>query len=126
MEIKKIGWLRGLNGVGVVYEIPVPGGYSLATIWEDSKFHTLKLEDFQNQVNKGTAVVTAGPLQASYLNSDAVGSVDVAGYARFYTQDQPETGTVTSETLEIPVKIAFEGVIKINLGGLTKLFEFLQ
>lgn len=132
MKVEKIvGWLTGSAGTGNVFELSHNGGYLLAMIWQDGKFHYLGLADLNKQIAAKTAAVQVSAMRSGYLTEfpqNADGSLPVEnpdGWKRIFEPTTPGSGdgeTVeTKEILEIPFKI--EGKITIDLG---RLGEFLK
>lgn len=138
MKVEKaVGWILGQNGKGVTYELSHNGQYALANIWQDGKFHYLSIEAAREHVAIGKATLQdrGSYLPESSLPKNADGSLKVDnpdGWERLYTEsgnaggDTNETGeTVISDNLEFPFSVSFEGKVKINIAGLSKILNLL-
>ncbi|GGB98422.1 hypothetical protein [Dyadobacter sediminis] len=132
---KQVGWIKGLNGIGNVFELSHNGKYLLACIWQDNKFHFLDAGSLIEEINQGTA--SLAEIRESYLHGSAVpinadGSLTVSnpdGWQRLY---QPATGNSTEATenladeLNFPVSISFTGSVKVKLEGLSQILKFIE
>ena len=138
MKVEKaVGWIKGQNGTGVIYELSSNGGYALANIWQDGKFHYLSIDDAKAHIEIGKAQVNSA--RSSYQaesalpkNSDGSLKVDNPdGWDRLYTEpvnsgdQEQDQEIVISDNLEFPVSVKFEGVVKINIAGLSKILNLL-
>lgn len=140
MKVERvIGWLKGSNGTGNIFEVSHNGRELLAMIWQDGKFHYTAPGDVAKQVKEGTASITPTPnwTNSTYLsesqvpaNSDGTLSVEnPSGWQRLY---QPPTGgegtgdeTVeTKEVIEIPFKI--EGKISFDVSQFAALIKLIE
>lgn len=136
MKVERIiGWLKGISGIGNVFEISHDAGYLLAMIWSDGKFHPLSFSDLNTQIAQGSAAVAQSAIRERYLpvvpqNPD--GSLTVEnpdGWKRLYEATQPGNGSgeqpvETKETIEIPFKI--EGKISIDVSQLAALLKLIE
>lgn len=135
MKVEKAtGWIQGLNGKGVVYELSSNGNYCLATIWTDGKFHFLSYSDLQQHIQEGKGSIT-NPRSQYLAESDVKvpgdGSLEVSnpgGWSRLYDNGSGnDTENQSNEDiLAIPVSISFTGQITLRLGGLSKILNILQ
>lgn len=139
MKVEKaVGWILGQNGKGITYELSQNGQYALANIWQDGKFHYLSIEAANAHISAGKASldnIRNSYLSESSLPKNADGSLKVDnpdGWERLYTEsgnsggDSEETGeTVISDNLEFPFSVSFEGKVKINIAGLSKILNLL-
>lgn len=129
---KKVGWLKGGNGVGNVFELSHQGGHLLAMIWQDGNFHYLSVDDLKKQIQAGTAAVPE--LRETYLPAIGIpqlpdGSLTVenpSGWERLYTATVPgdEESTVTKDEIVIP--FTFSGTLKIDVSGLAALIKLIE
>lgn len=134
MKVEKpVGWIQGANGTGVVYEISHNGGYLLAAIWQDNKFHHMTLDSLAQHIAEGRGALTAP--RTSYLPEgafpvDSDGSLPVSnaeGWKRLYDAPTPGTGTTTEpDELEIPVSVSFAGTLKLKMGGISALLKLFE
>jgi len=136
MKVEKIvGWLTGNAGTGNVFELSHNGGYLLAMIWQDGKFHYLSQQDLNKQVSQGTAGVQASAMRSQYLSNvpeNADGSITVenpAGWQRLYQAPAggnggSSEGEEATETLEIPFK--FDGKLTIDVSQLSALLNLID
>lgn len=132
---KQVGWIKGLNGTGNVFELSHNGKYLLACIWQDNKFHFLDAGNLAAEVNQGKAALNEKRdyyMQESAIPINGDGSLPVSnpdGWPRLY---QPTTGssTDTAETqtdeLNFPISISFTGSVKVKLEGLSQILKFVE
>lgn len=134
---KSVGWIKGQSGTGIIYELSSNGGYALANIWQDGKFHYLSIEEAKAHIAIDKAKLNDS--RSSYLAESALpkntdGSLKVDnpdGWDRLYTEpvysgdQEQDQDIVISDTLEFPVSVKFEGSVKINIAGLSKILNLL-
>jgi len=133
MKVEKaVGWIQGLNGTGIVYELSHNGEYLLATIWQDGKFHFLDRGTLTEHIGQGKGALTDP--RSSYLAANAIatgpdGTLEVsnpAGWQRLYippTGNGPQPGT---DELVFPVELSFTGSLKIKVAGLSEILKFVE
>lgn len=134
MKVEKaVGWLQGLSGTGVVYEISHNGGFLLAVIWQDNKFHHVGMDWLNQHIAEGKAALTAP--RESYLPDgsfpvDSDGTLPVLnpdGWKRLYEAPTPGSGPATeTDELEIPVSVSFSGTLKLKMGGISTLLKLFE
>ncbi|WP_353720182.1 hypothetical protein [Dyadobacter sp. 676] len=134
MKVEKaVGWVQGANGTGVVYEISHNGGYLLAVIWQDNKFHHLTLDFLAQHIAEAKGALTAPRtyyLPEGSFPVDADGTLPVSnpdGWKRLYETPTPASGTTTeADELEIPVSVSFSGTLKLKMGGVSALLKLFE
>lgn len=136
MKVERIiGWLTGSAGTGNVFEISHEGGYLLAMIWQDGKFHQLSFDDLNKQLTEGTAAVAQSAIRDRYLSNvptDTNGSLNVEnpnGWQRLFESKHQEQGgdemaTETKQVIELPFK--FEGKLTIDLSKLGEIIKLIE
>lgn len=136
MKVERvIGWLKGISGIGNIFEVSHDQGYFLAMIWSDGKFHYLNIADLKKQIQEGTAAVAPSAMRERYLpvvpeNDD--GSLPVEnpdGWQRLYTPSDQSEGSggeqvETRQTIELPFK--FEGKLTIDVSQLAELIKLID
>lgn len=134
MKVEKVvGWIQGRDGVGNVFEISNGGGFLLASIWSDGKFHYLDYNSMMQHVAENKAVLQSSgrQYQAGNFSPDQITVSNPDGWKRLYAPDsegqQPqETETETGDELVIPVKVEFTGQIKISMAGFSALLKLIE
>jgi hypothetical protein len=135
MKVERVvGWISGMNGTGNLFEITDNGKSYLAVIYQDGKFYPISKEEVQTHIAQGK-----GKLESSTIFSNSnlpfFQVSNPAGWERLYRtvtseptvpEDPNDTETEISDTLEIPVSVSFEGKIKFNIGGFSKILNMFN
>lgn len=133
--VKPVGWLQGLNGKGVVYELSGDDGTKVlgmlqkdvagGEFWAFLSYSTLKEHI---EMGKGKSFVSnvypEAPAGFPFV-------VNANGWQRLYMEPTTTVGgtdgdSTEGDTIEIPVSVSFEGKMKIRLGGLEKLMQLFE
>lgn len=139
--IKAVGWIKGNNGTGVVYELEQDGVAFLANrVIENGvePWRYLSVGMLRDHVARDLGYFSN--TRPDYLSENLVakaanGDLNVQNpdWPRIYNGTMPTEpteptppGAVTEDTLSLPFSISLEGTVKIRLGGLSKIFELLQ
>jgi hypothetical protein len=138
MKVEKaVGWVAGLNGTGVVYEVSDNGKYILATIEADGTFRPISLTDVISHALAGKGqLLNPRPEYLAVNNYNVLPVENPQGWTRIFTPatttdpapvetEEPDE-TDEEEEISIPFSIQVNGTIKFSLGSLSSFFKLVD